>query len=125
MWDKIGVTLAVVLPFTGVILTIALKVINNKERKVLPECNEKFKDIDEEIKSMKDGSTDRQKIVIAIQAAIELLKENSIEIKMDYKDLFKSVNDTGKQIVEINQNIKYMAETIKEIKENGKKKHKE
>lgn len=120
--DKIGVVLAVVLPLCGVILSIALKMISNKKREVLPCCKEKFNGIEADIKTMKKSDTDRQNIVSAVQAAIELLKETVKEHKNDYKELNASINRTLTGLAVVSENIKYMTETVEEIKKNGKKK---
>lgn len=120
MWDKIGVTLAVVLPFTGVILTIALKVINNKERKVLPGCTEKFKEIENEMKAMKKGSTDRTSMVIAIEAAMKLLTEEIAESKRSYKELSKAINETSKEVAVISANVINISKIIEKMRESGK-----
>lgn len=127
MWDKIGVVLAVVLPISGVILTIALKIINNKERKVLPSCKEKFDEIESEMKTMKKGSTDRESIVIAIRAAMDLLKEKTEQSERDYKELNQSINKAYTDVAVIKSEIENMFKVVAEIRENGKnnKKNKE
>lgn len=120
MWDKIGVVLAVVLPISGVILTIALKVINNKERKVLPSCKEKFDEIESEMKTMKKGSTDRTSIVHAIKGAMDMLTEKTIQSERDYKELNRAINKTCTDIEVIKKIIENMEKIVDEIRENGK-----
>lgn len=122
MWDKIGITLAVVLPLCGVILTIALKVIYNKKREVLPFCSEKFKTMEAEIKAMKKSDTDRQNIVTAVQAAIEMLKDTIDEQKKNSRELYAAINENSKETAVILENIKHMSRAVEEIRKNGKKK---
>ena len=121
MWDKIGVTLAVVLPFAGVILTIAIKIINNKERKVLPGCNEEFVKTKTEMEAMKKGSTYRTSLVIAIQAAMDLLKDKTSDAEENYKELNKSINKTAIAVAVIKVNVKNISKVVEEIRANGKK----
>jgi peptidoglycan hydrolase CwlO-like protein len=125
MWDKIGVALAVTLPLSGVILTIALKVIYSKKREVLPYCAEKFKKLDAEIGAMKKSDTDRQNIVTAVQAAIEMLKGTIDEQKKNSRELYAAINENSKETAVILENIKHMSRAVEEIRKNGKKNHKE
>lgn len=118
--DKIGVVLAVVLPLCGVILSIALKMISNKKREVLPCCKEKFTGIETDIKEMKKGSTDRASIVTAIKAAMDLLKEKTDESGENYKILQKSIHETSKEVAIISENIKHLSKIVEEISQNGK-----
>jgi hypothetical protein len=120
MWDKIGVALAVALPLSGVILTIALKIISSKERKALPDCIEKFKAIESEMDAMKKGSTDRASIMVAIQAAMDLLKEKTLESERGYKELNHIINQTSTDVAVIKSNIENMVKVVAEIRKNGK-----
>lgn len=118
--DKIGVVLAVVLPLCGVILSIALKMISNKKREVLPCCKEKFTGIETDIKEMKKGSTDRASIVTAIKAAMDLLKEKTDDADKDYRKLNEAIHKTSKEVAIISENIRYMSKIVEEISRNGK-----
>jgi len=121
MWDKIGVTLAVVLPLALVLLKIGIKIINNKERKRLPGCEETFKEMQREIKEMKKGSTYRQTMVTAIQAAMDLLKDKTSEAEDDYKELSKSMHETATSVAVIKVNVENISKVVEEIRANGKK----
>lgn len=116
MLEQIGVILAVVLPASGVILTIATKVINNRERKVIPSCQEKFKKIDDTIEQIKTGSTDRHRLVLALEATLKVSVDSLEEMKKEYKELFKTVTETAFQIKEINSNIGNICQNMKIIK---------
>lgn len=118
MWNLVPPILAVALPLSGLILSIAVKIINGKIKKQLPECAATFKELKAEMEAMKKGSTDRMAITHALKATMETTQEQYRELRSDFKNLSDSVVSLCVQLGAIGQDIKYISEDIKEIKEN-------
>jgi len=118
-WTTIGTVLAICGTFGGVILAVAKIIANSKYRKRLPECEKTFEKIRTDMEEMKKGSTDRQSMVIALEAAMKIAVDQYKELIQDYKSILRESNTICVELGKLNQNFINLKEIVEEIKDNN------